>query len=74
MLNAAAVPFPSAHPAAPLPASVLTVQEQGGCADSPGTVHAVAGEHAAQDAGALANVPTGQVVAVNAQEVAPAAL
>jgi hypothetical protein len=37
-------------------------------------VHAVAGEHAAQDAGALAYVPTGHVVAVNAQEAAPAAL
>jgi hypothetical protein len=37
-------------------------------------VHAVAGVHAAQEAGALANVPTGHVDAVNAQEVAPAAL
>jgi hypothetical protein len=49
-------------------------QKQGGCADSPGTVHAVAGEHAAQAAGALAYVPTGHVDAVYAQEVAPAGL
>ena len=34
----------------------------------------MAGEHAAQEAGALANVPTGHVDAVNAQEEAPAAL
>ena len=34
----------------------------------------MAGEHAAQDAGALACVPTGHVVAVKAQEAAPWAL
>ena len=34
----------------------------------------MAGEHAAQDAGATANVPTGHVDALNAQEVAPAVL
>jgi hypothetical protein len=37
-------------------------------------VHAVAGEHAAHAAGALAYVPTGQVDAVYAQEVALAGL
>ena len=41
---------------------------------SPGTVHAVVGEHAAQDAGELAYVPTGHVAAVYAQEEAPAGL
>ena len=73
-LNIAVVPCPSAHPASPLPASVLTFQKQGGCALSPATAHAVAGAHAAQAAGALAYVPTGHVDAVNAQEVAPAEL
>ena len=34
----------------------------------------MAGEHAAQEAGALAYVPAGQVVAVYAQEGAPAGL
>ena len=34
----------------------------------------MAGEHAAQAAGAAAYVPTGQVEAVYAQEVAPAGL
>jgi hypothetical protein len=42
--------------------------------DSPGTVHAVAGEHGAHAAVPFAYVPTGHVDAVNAQEVAPAAL
>ena len=37
-------------------------------------VHAVAGEHVTQEAGALANVPTGHVDAVCTQEVAPAVL
>jgi hypothetical protein len=53
---------------------VLTFQKHGGCADSPGTVHAVAGEHAAQAAGAFAYVPTGQLVELKAQVVAPAGL
>ena len=43
-LSAAAVPCPSTHPAAPLPASVLTLHTQGGCADRPGRGQAVAGE------------------------------
>jgi hypothetical protein len=37
-------------------------------------VHAVAGEHAAHAAGALAYVPTGHVEELNAQEGAPATL
>jgi hypothetical protein len=37
-------------------------------------VHAVAGTQAAQEAGPLANVPTGHVADVNAQEMAPAVL
>ena len=37
-------------------------------------MHAVAGEHAAHAAGALANVPAGHGVGVNAQAAAPAAL
>ena len=37
-------------------------------------MQAVAGEHGAQEAGGLAYVPTGHEAAVNAQEVAPAAL
>jgi len=49
-LNIAAAPCPSAPPAAPLPASVLTFQKQGGCAESSGTGHAVAGEHGARAA------------------------
>jgi hypothetical protein len=69
-----AAPCPSAHPAVPLPASVLTFQKQGGCADSPGTAHAVAGEQAMQEEGAAAYVPMGHVEAVYAQEAAPAAL
>ena len=38
------------------------------------TVHAVAGEHAAQEEGGLAYVPTGQLVALKAQAEAPAGL
>ena len=70
----AAVPCPSTQPSAPLPASVLTFQKQGGGEANPGAVHAVAGEHAAQEAGGLAYVPTGHVDALYAQEVAPAVL
>ena len=43
-LKAARVPAPLVDALTPLPASVLTFQKQGGCAASPGTVQAVAGE------------------------------
>ena len=70
-LNIAAVPCPSDHPATPLPASVLTFQKQGGCALSPLTVQAVAGEQVAHDEGARAKVPIGQEAAANAHSGAP---
>ena len=44
-LNAAAAPTPSAKPAAPLPASVVTLQANAGCAASPAVGHADAGAH-----------------------------
>jgi len=69
--NAATVPCPSAHPAVPFPASVLTFQKHAGCAVSPITVQAVTGEQGAQAEVSLAYVPTGHVVAVNAQVVEP---
>lgn len=70
-LNTAAAPWPSAHPSAPLPASVVTFQAQGGCAVKPATEHAVAGEQGTHAAAPPAKVPTGHVVALNAQDVAP---
>ena len=73
-LNLAAVPCPSSHPAVELPASVVTFQMHDGCAVSPLTVHAVAGEHGAHADVPFANVPIGQVDAVKAHDVAPSAL
>ncbi len=67
-------PAPSANAPAPLPARVPTLQKQRGCAVSPAVAHAVAGEQAAQAAVPFANVPSGHVAAVYAQEAAPAAL
>ena len=48
--NAAAVPSPSTHARAPLPASVVARQMHGGCAARPPTGHAVAGTHGAAPA------------------------
>lgn len=73
-LNTAAVPCPSAHPEAPLPASVVTFQTQGGCAARPATVQAVAGEQGAHSAAPPAKVPTGHVEALYAHKVAPCVL
>ena len=74
LLNLAAVPCPSSHPPVALPASVVTFQTHAGCALSPLTVHAVAGEHGAQAEAPLAKVPIGQVDAVKAHDVAPSVL
>ena len=74
LLKDAPVPVPSANVLCPLPASVLTFQWQGGCADSPSMTHAVAGLHGTHAAVPLACVPAGHGVAVNAQAGAPARL
>ncbi len=74
MLKDAPVPLPSANELQPLPASVLTFHWQGGCAYSPATTHAVAGKHATHAAVPFAYVPAGHVVAVYAQDGAPAGL
>ena len=45
--NDAKVPRPSADPAVPVPASVVTFQKHGGCDARPVIEHAVAGTHGA---------------------------
>ena len=69
-----AVREPSIAPALPDPAKEVTVQSHGGCALSPATVHAVEGMHGAHAAVAFAKVPTGHVVDVYEQLIAPCAL
>ena len=81
LLKLAAVPTPFTRRPPPnvlfpnlSPASVAAFQWQGGCALKPGTVQAAAGWHATHAAVPFAYVPTGQVEAEKAQEVAPAVL
>lgn len=70
-LNVAKDPCPFAHPAADVPARVVTFQMHDGCALNPVIGQAVAGEQGAQAAVPFAYVPIGQVVDVKAHDVAP---
>jgi hypothetical protein len=59
--NSADVPTPSTQPLAPLPASVLVYQKQGGCAVRPSTLQAVAGEQGVSELlPPMQKNPTGQ--------------